>query len=168
MKENSILVWILSTWQKADAFALSFKDVFITFSEETVCKKAPSHQHHRYLCHPPWFSGANTFRLKFFVFFLYLRAPLRGCFWFSFTWHRQIIVHQGRGIHCVKKVSKYRVFSCPYFPAFEKIQTRKNSVFGYFSRSDENSNSSLSDPSVSRTIRHYLGNCLGQGCDFLV
>ena len=52
------------------------------------------------------------------------------------------------------KVSKYGVFSGPYFPAFavntetygvnlriqfecRKIRTRKNSVFGYFSRSDE-------------------------------
>ena len=48
------------------------------------------------------------------------------------------------------KVSKYGVFSGPYFPAFElnteiyglntikceKIRTRKNSVFGHFSRSD--------------------------------
>ena len=54
------------------------------------------------------------------------------------------------------KVSKYKVFSCPYFPSFglnaercsvslctqsecEKIPTRKNSVFGHFSRSDSNS-----------------------------
>ena len=52
----------------------------------------------------------------------------------------------------VGNVSKYGVFSCPYFPAFElnteryfvslriqsecgKIRTRKNSVFGHFSRS---------------------------------
>ena len=51
------------------------------------------------------------------------------------------------------KVSKYEVFSGPYFPAFElnmeryeislriqsecgKIRTRKNSVFGHFSRSE--------------------------------
>ena len=36
------------------------------------------------------------------------------------------------------KVSKYRVFSSPYFPylaEYGKIQTRKNSVFGHFSRS---------------------------------
>ena len=34
------------------------------------------------------------------------------------------------------KVSKYGVISGPYCPAFEyrKIRTRKNSVFGYFSR----------------------------------
>ena len=42
------------------------------------------------------------------------------------------------------KVSKCRVFSSPYFPVFglniqseyRKIRTRKNSVFGHFSRSD--------------------------------
>ena len=55
------------------------------------------------------------------------------------------------------KVSKYRIFSGPYFPAFglnterygvslriqpvcEKIRTRKNSVFGHFSRGDEEPN----------------------------
>ena len=53
----------------------------------------------------------------------------------------------------VRKVSKYGVFSGPYFPAFGlnteiylvnlsiqseygKTQTRRNSVFGYFSRSE--------------------------------
>ena len=57
-----------------------------------------------------------------------------------------------RNIHCVK-MSKYGVFSGPYFPAFGlnteryfvslriqskcgKIRTRKNSVLGYFSYSD--------------------------------
>ena len=56
-------------------------------------------------------------------------------------------------LHTVWKVSKYGVISGPYFPAFEvnteryevslrihsecgKIQTRNNSVFGHFSRSD--------------------------------
>ena len=55
-------------------------------------------------------------------------------------------------INTTRKVSKYEVFSGPYFPAFgliteryevslriqsecRKIQTRKNSVFGHFSRS---------------------------------
>ena len=32
-------------------------------------------------------------------------------------------------------MSKYGIFSGPYFPKFGKIQTRKNSVFGHFSRS---------------------------------
>ena len=53
----------------------------------------------------------------------------------------------------VQKVSKYEVFSGPYFPAsglnmetygvnvrisskYGKIQTRKNSIYGYFSRSE--------------------------------
>ena len=56
-------------------------------------------------------------------------------------------------INTTRKVSKYEVFSGPYFPAFgliteryevslriqsecRKIQTRKNSVFGHFSCSE--------------------------------
>ena len=48
------------------------------------------------------------------------------------------------------KVSKYGVFSGPYFPVFglnteiqseyREIQTRKSSIFGHFSRSDNFSN----------------------------
>ena len=44
--------------------------------------------------------------------------------------------------YTVRKVSKDGVFSGPYFPVFrpnaEKIRTRKNSIFGHFSRSDTN------------------------------
>ena len=39
-------------------------------------------------------------------------------------------------IHSVWKVSKYGVFSGPYFPHLDWIRTRKNSIFGHFSRSD--------------------------------
>ena len=34
-----------------------------------------------------------------------------------------------------EKVSKYGVFSGPYFPVFGKVRTRKNFVFGQFSHS---------------------------------
>ena len=60
-----------------------------------------------------------------------------------------------------RKVSKYRVFSGPYFPAFGlnteiygvnlriqsecgKIRTRKNSVFGHFFHSEHNAEESPS------------------------
>ena len=56
-------------------------------------------------------------------------------------------------VETVQKVSKYEVFSGPYFPVsglnmeiygvnirisskYGKIQTRKNSIFAYFSRSE--------------------------------
>ena len=79
--------------------------------------------------------------------------------WFS-PWiklsccNRFLIVYQiVPYFHTVRKVSRYGVFSGPYFPAFGlnterssvslriqsecgKIRTRKNSVFGHFSRSD--------------------------------
>ena len=50
------------------------------------------------------------------------------------SWHDSVIV-------TARKVSKYGVFSGPYFPAFvfspnaRKIRTRKISVIGHFSRS---------------------------------
>ena len=54
-----------------------------------------------------------------------------------------IFCFKNRGIFTAWKLSKYGVFSGPYFPAFGKIQSecgktqaRKNSVFGHFSRSD--------------------------------
>ena len=53
---------------------------------------------------------------------------------------------EGISLNTAWKVSKYRVLSGPYFPAYsvslhihfeyEKIWTRKNSVFGHFPRSE--------------------------------
>ena len=45
-------------------------------------------------------------------------------------------------VYIAWKVSKYRVFSGPYFPVFGlntgKYRPEKNSVFGHFSRNDRN------------------------------
>ena len=71
------------------------------------------------------------------------------------------------------KVSEYRVFSGPYFPVFglnkkiysvnlriqsgyRKIRTRKNSVFGHFSRSVGHNSMKILSSSPPWTLRQYI------------
>ena len=95
----------------------------------------------------------------------FLRTPPGDCFWkfsdvFNFWFSDILVKYRKRPVvwngfikpNIVWKVSKYGVFSGPYFPAFGlnterygvslriqsecgKIRTRKNYVFGHFSRS---------------------------------
>ena len=94
-----------------------------------------------------------SFRLKTtkYKFFTLSAAFIRNKFviliLFSiFTWTKVLF----RVLNTAWKVSKYGVFSGPYFPAFgqnmeiiseyRKIRTRKSSVFGLFSRSGKFAN----------------------------
>ena len=73
------------------------------------------------------------------------------------------------------KVPKYRVFSAPYFPVFglntetysvnrriqseyRKIRTKKNSVFGYFSRSVHIKNLKKAQLQVLQSVRQWVLN----------
>ena len=87
-----------------------------------------------------------------------------------FTWRRRWKV-----IFTVWKVSKYGVFSGPYFPAFglnterhgvslhiqakcEKIRTRKNTVFGHFSRRVSNLHYCTSNWLIPSQLEYFPRN----------